>query len=76
MQGEVREIALEIVCAGGRRMSGAGATRCCAPTTTESRGSIRTTVFDATHRRRYERELVRAREGERAARSAPSACSA
>ena len=29
---------------------------------------VRTTVFDATHRRRYERELVLAREGERAAR--------
>ena len=67
MQGEVREIALEIICAGGRRMS----VLVNSVLRTDDAGEprfVRTTVFDATHRRRYERELVRAREGERAAR--------
>lgn len=67
MQGAVREIALEIVCADGRRlpvlvnsvlrMDGDG-----------QPALVRTTVFDATHRRQYERELVLARERERDAR--------
>jgi PAS domain S-box-containing protein len=65
MQGAVREIALEFVCADGR----------CLPVLvnsvlrTDDDGRprlVRTTVFDATHRRRYERELLLARE--RAAR--------
>jgi phosphoserine phosphatase RsbU/P len=61
MQGSVREIAVDIVCADGRRLpvlvnsilvrDEAGAPRV-----------IRTSVFDATDRREYERELVRARE--------------
>jgi sigma-B regulation protein RsbU (phosphoserine phosphatase) len=61
MQGGVREVALEIVRADGTRLSAlvnsvlkfdaAGA-----PV------SVRTIVFDATHRRTYERELVRAKE--------------
>jgi len=61
MQGEVREIALEIRCADGRRLpvlvnstlrrDGAGA-----PLLT------RTTVFNATDRKEYERELRRQRE--------------
>jgi PAS domain S-box-containing protein len=67
MQGAVREIALDIVCADGRRLpvlvnSVLG---------TDDDGQplhVRTTVFDATHRRRYERELLLARERERAAR--------
>lgn len=66
MQGAVREIALEIVCADGRRLpvlvnSVLG---------TDDEGQplhVRTTVFDATHRRRYERELLSAREREREA---------
>jgi PAS domain S-box-containing protein len=67
MQGAVREIALELVCADGRRM----AVLVNSVLRTDADGQpllIRTTVFDATHRRRYERELLRAREGERAAR--------
>ena len=60
MQGTVREIALEIECADGRRLpvlvnsvlrrDDGGQPRV-----------VRTTVFDATDRREYERELVRAR---------------
>jgi PAS domain S-box-containing protein len=60
LQGAVREIALELVCADGRRLpvllssvlrrDEAGAPRV-----------VHTSVFDATDRRRYERELQRAR---------------
>jgi phosphoserine phosphatase RsbU/P len=60
MQGSVREIAVEIVRPDGSRLpslvhsvlrrDGAGRPR-----------AIRTTVFDATDRRRYEQELLRAR---------------
>ena len=63
MQGEVREIAVEIVKADGSRLpvlinstlvsDDAGVPRV-----------IRTTVFDATDRRRYEEELLRARQRE------------
>ena len=71
MQGSVREIAVELVRrrrhAAARRWS----TRVLAATRTASRGSIRTTVFDATDRRRYEQELLRARRAARAARSPP-----
>jgi sigma-B regulation protein RsbU (phosphoserine phosphatase) len=64
MQGWVREIAVEIVRADGSRL----------PTLVNSvlhrdeagrPRAIRTTVFDATDRRRYEQELVRGRERER-----------
>lgn len=67
MQGSVREIALDVVRADGTRL----------PTLVNSvvrHGPdgepllVRTTVFDATDRRRYERELVAARDRERAAR--------
>jgi PAS domain S-box-containing protein len=61
MQGSVREIALEVVCADGRRLpvlvnsvlkvDDAGAPRL-----------VRTTVFNATHRKEYERELMRERQ--------------
>jgi serine/threonine-protein kinase RsbW len=67
MQGQVRAIALDVVCADGRRlpvlvnsdlrMDAAG-----------EPALIRTTVFDATDRREYERELLRARDRERTAR--------
>jgi PAS domain S-box-containing protein len=61
MQGSVREIAVEIVCADGTHLpvlmnSVLRREREGAP------GVIRTTAFDARERRRYERELVRARE--------------
>jgi sigma-B regulation protein RsbU (phosphoserine phosphatase) len=63
MQGWVREIAVDVVRADGTRLpalvnsvvrtDASGAPR-----------AIRTTVFDATDRRRYEQELVRARDRE------------
>ena len=65
MQGSVREIAVEVVRADGSRLpvlvnsvlrhDDAGAPR-----------AIRTTIFDATDRRRYEQELVSARRREQA----------
>ena len=67
MQGAVREIALELVCADGRRLP----VLVNSVLHTGEDGQpldVRTTVFDATHRRRYERELLLARERERAAR--------
>jgi len=61
MQGEVREIAVEVVCADGRRLPAlinsvlkkdeAGTPRL-----------SRTTVFNATDRKEYERELLRERQ--------------
>jgi phosphoserine phosphatase RsbU/P len=64
MQGTVSEIALDVVRADGTRLpallnsvvrhDAAGAPQ-----------FIRTSVFDATERRRYERELLRARDHER-----------
>lgn len=70
MQGEVREIAVELVRADGSRLpvlmnsivvrDDEGAPRL-----------VRTTAFDASERRRYERELLRARtEAESRARAA------
>jgi PAS domain S-box-containing protein len=67
MQGTVREIAVEIVCADGRRLpvlvnsvllyDADGAPQV-----------VRTTVFDSTERKLYERELLAARDRERVAR--------
>jgi sigma-B regulation protein RsbU (phosphoserine phosphatase) len=60
MQGELGGVALEMVAADGRRLP-------VLVTSVLKRGAdgepllIRTTVFDATDRRTYERELVRAR---------------
>ena len=70
MQGSVTGIAVEIVCAGGARLpvllnstlvrDEAGTPR-----------MVRTTVFDASDRRRYEQELLRARaDAETRARAA------
>ncbi|MEA2310769.1 MAG: hypothetical protein QOE28_737 [Solirubrobacteraceae bacterium] len=64
MQGSVREIALDIVRADGSRL----------PALVNSQlrpgaaGVVRTTVFEATDRKRYEQELLAARNRERAAR--------
>jgi sigma-B regulation protein RsbU (phosphoserine phosphatase) len=60
MQGRAREIAVDVVCADGRRLpvlinavvSAGEGTR---------PDLVRTAVFDATERRRYERDLVEAR---------------
>ena len=67
MQGAVREIALDIVRADGRHLP----VLVNSVLRTDEEGQpllVRTTVFDATHRRQYERELVLARERERDAR--------
>lgn len=63
MHGAVREIAVEIVCADGSRL----------PVLVNSQmhddphgqpGHVRTTIFDASDRRRYEQELLRAQRRE------------
>jgi sigma-B regulation protein RsbU (phosphoserine phosphatase) len=59
MQGWAREIAVDVVCADGSTVP--------VLITSIVRGQeIRTIVFDATDRRRYEQELVRARDREHA----------
>lgn len=61
MQRTVREIAVEIVCADGRRLPAL----INAAVKADRDGAVayfRTTVFDARQRRQYERELVRQRE--------------
>jgi PAS domain S-box-containing protein len=63
MQGSVREIAVDLVRADGGRLP--ALVNSVLRTDEAGRpGVIRTTVFDATDRRRYEQELVRARERE------------
>ena len=67
MQGSVREIAVEIVRADGTRLP--ALLNCAVRTLGSGDGAagtqvIRTTVFDATDRRRYEQELVRMRRRE------------
>lgn len=66
MQGTVREIALELVCADGRRLP------VLVNSTLEKDDEgqpiwVRTTIFDATARRQYELELLRARRNAEAA---------
>ena len=53
MQGAVREIAVEIVCADGRRLPAL-----INSTLHRDSGVIHTSVFEATDRRRYEQELL------------------
>jgi sigma-B regulation protein RsbU (phosphoserine phosphatase) len=65
MQGSVREIAVDVVTADGRRLP----VLVNAVLKSDDRGApvaIRTAVFDATERREYERELLRARDAARA----------
>ena len=67
MQGAVREIALDLVRVDGRKLP--VLVNSVLRTDNDDRPLlVRTTVFDATHRRQYERELVLAREREREAR--------
>src|SRR3954469_22944066 len=67
MQGEVHEIALEIVCASGERLP--VLVNSVVKHDAEGRPLVvRTTVFNAVERRGYERELLIARDAERAAR--------
>ncbi len=61
MQGAVREVALEIVRADGGRLP----VLVSAAMETDEHGDprvVRVAVFDATHRREYERELLRAKQ--------------
>jgi PAS domain S-box-containing protein len=67
MQGSVREIAVDIVCADGRRLP----VLINSVLLTDDAGEpriVRTTLFDATERKSYERELLAARDREREAR--------
>jgi len=67
MQGAVREIALELVCADGRRLPALVNSTLRTDGDGRPQG-IRTTIFNATDRKAYERELQRAHALERAAR--------
>jgi phosphoserine phosphatase RsbU/P len=60
MQGEVREIAVDVVRADGSRLP-ALVNAVLRRDGTGEPAMVRTTVFDATDRREYERELLRAR---------------
>jgi serine/threonine-protein kinase RsbW len=67
MQGAVREIALEVVCADGRRLP--VLVNAVLRRDAEGRPLLaRTTIYDARDRQRYERELLAARRREAAAR--------
>ena len=67
LQGEVREVPADLVCADGGRLS-VLINATIARTASGVPTAIRASLFDATDRRRYERELVNARDVERAAR--------
>lgn len=67
MQGSVREIALDIATADGRRLP-ALVNSVLLRDADGAPQMIRTTVLDATERRLYERELLTARDRERVAR--------
>jgi len=67
MQGTVRELALDLVGAGGDRLP----VLVNSVLVSDADGApevVRTTLFDATERKRYERELLAARNRERVAR--------
>ena len=61
MQGEVREIALDLLCADGRRLPVLINSVLKADDNGVPR-LVRTTVFNATHRKEYECELLRERQ--------------
>ncbi len=66
VEGSIREVAFDVRCADGHTLPvlfGAEARH-----TPDGRTVFRATVFDATHRRSYERQLLRALDEERAAR--------
>jgi serine/threonine-protein kinase RsbW len=68
MQDTIREIAGDVVCADGRRLP----TLFNSVLKRDADGEpllIRTTIFDASDRRRYEQELLAARDRERVARA-------
>ena len=66
MQGAVREIALEVVRADGSRMPALVNAMLVRDAEGEP-AEVRTTVLEATHRKRYEQELLDARNRERLA---------
>jgi serine/threonine-protein kinase RsbW len=68
MQDEVHELALDIVCTDGRRLPALVNSVLARDDQGQPR-VIRTTVFDATERRGYERELVLARRSAEASES-------
>jgi PAS domain S-box-containing protein len=69
MQGFVRELAFELLCAEGRRIPVLlNATQKRAPDGTPM--LVRTTVFDVTQRKSYERELLQAKRRAEAAAAA------
>jgi diguanylate cyclase (GGDEF)-like protein len=68
MHGSAREIALDLVGADGRRRPVLITSLLGEPGADGDQPVIRATVFEATERRAYERELQRARDRERAAR--------
>jgi PAS domain S-box-containing protein len=61
MQGSVREIAVEMVCAGGHRLP-VLINSVLRKDAAERPLLVRTTVFNATDRKEYERELLRERQ--------------
>lgn len=68
MSGSVREVALEVKCGDGRRLPivfGAEVTQHASDGTPLV---IRVTIFDASHRRQFERELLASRDADRRAR--------
>jgi len=67
MQGTVRELAVDIVCADGGRLPVLINSVLLLDPAGEPQ-IVRTTVFDATERKSYERELLAARDRERRAR--------
>ena len=63
MEGKVKEVALELVCADGERLPVlVNSVLKRSPGEAGGPTLVRTAVFDATHRREYERELLRARQ--------------
>ena len=69
MQGKVREIAVDVVAADGRRLPMLVNSLLITDAAGEPQ-AVRTTLFDVRERRSYERELLAARDRERQAREA------
>jgi sigma-B regulation protein RsbU (phosphoserine phosphatase) len=61
MQGTAREIAFELVCADGRRLP-VLVNSVLARDSADAAVAVHTAVFDASQRREYERELLRAKQ--------------
>lgn len=68
MAGSVREVALDVKCGDGRRLPVLVGAEVTQRAENGSPSLIRVTVFDASHRRRYERDLLASRDADRRAR--------